>query len=137
MNLLVTGGAGFIGSNYIEAVIGEPAVQRLICLDALTYAGHLANLEAVRQHPKFVFEKIDLRDKAAVIEAVRRHATTVGTAQFRTRVGLLLAVTIRHQSIGLLAAALEAQVKVAGGKFRAAERTHREWPTCASSRRDA
>ncbi len=76
MKLLITGGAGFIGSNVIHHVIDRPEVARLVNLDCLTYAGHLANLEKVSRHPKYVFEKVDLRDKAAVLEAVRRHDIT-------------------------------------------------------------
>ena len=63
MNLLITGGAGFIGSNLIHHVIDDPRIARLVNLDCLTYAGHLANLEKVSGHPKYVFEKVDLRDK--------------------------------------------------------------------------
>ena len=66
MNLLITGGAGFIGSNVVQHIIDRPEVQRLVNLDCLTYAGHLANLTAVASHPKYVFERVDLRDKAAV-----------------------------------------------------------------------
>ena len=51
MNLLITGGAGFIGSNVIQHVIDRPEVTRLVNLDCLTYAGHLVNLEKVSQHP--------------------------------------------------------------------------------------
>jgi len=76
MKLLVTGGAGFIGSNVIHHVIDRPEVERLVNLDCLTYAGHLASLEKVSRHPKYVFEKVDLRDKGAVLEVVRRHAIT-------------------------------------------------------------
>jgi dTDP-glucose 4,6-dehydratase len=76
MNLLITGGAGFIGSNVIHHVIDRPEVTRLINLDCLTYAGHLVNLEKVSRHPKYVFENVDLRDKAAVLEVVRKHAVT-------------------------------------------------------------
>ncbi len=76
MKLLVTGGAGFIGSNLVHHVIDRPEVECLVNLDCLTYAGHLANLEKVSRHPKYVFEKVDLRDKAAVLEVVRRHAVT-------------------------------------------------------------
>jgi dTDP-glucose 4,6-dehydratase len=45
-------------------------------LDCLTYAGHLVNLEKVSRHPKYVFEKVDLRDKAAVLEVVQKQAIT-------------------------------------------------------------
>src|ERR1044072_1299206 len=76
MNLLVTGGAGFIGSNLIHHIIDRPEISRLVNLDCLTYAGHLANLEAVSTHPKYAFEKIDLRDKPAVAGIVRKHAIT-------------------------------------------------------------
>jgi len=76
MNLLITGGAGFIGSNLIHQVIDRPEVARLINLDCLTYAGRLENLVAVAGHPKYAFEKVDLRDKAAVLEVVQRHAVT-------------------------------------------------------------
>ena len=76
MKLLVTGGAGFIGSNLIHHIIDRPEVERLVNLDCLTYAGHLANLEKVRGHSKYVFEKVDLRGKAAVLQVVQKHAIT-------------------------------------------------------------
>ena len=76
MNLLITGGAGFIGSNVIHHVIDNPDIQRLVNLDCLTYAGHLVNLEKISKHPKYAFEKVDLRDKTAVLEVVQRHAIT-------------------------------------------------------------
>ncbi len=76
MNLLVTGGAGFIGSNLLHQIIDRPEVARVVNLDCLTYAGHLANLEKVSPHPKYVFEKVDLRDKAAVLRVVQQHAIT-------------------------------------------------------------
>ncbi|MDB6125977.1 MAG: dTDP-glucose 4,6-dehydratase [Pedosphaera sp.] len=76
MNLLVTGGAGFIGSNLINLIIDRPEITRLVNLDALTYAGHLANLEKVSRHPKYVFEKADLRDKTVVAQIVEKHAIT-------------------------------------------------------------
>src|SRR6516225_7400064 len=76
MRLLLTGGAGFIGSNVIHHVIDRPEVERLVNLDCLTYAGHLANLEGVSQNQKYTFEKTDLRDKDAVFELVKRHGVT-------------------------------------------------------------
>lgn len=74
MRLLVTGGAGFIGSNVIHHIIDQPQIERLVNLDCLTYAGNLANLESVALHPKYTFLKVDLRDKAAVLQAVQDHA---------------------------------------------------------------
>ncbi len=76
MNLLVTGGAGFIGSNLIQQVIDKPEVTRLVNLDCLTYAGHLENLEAVSRHPKYTFVNADLRNKADVTDVVTRHQIT-------------------------------------------------------------
>jgi dTDP-glucose 4,6-dehydratase len=73
MNLLVTGGAGFIGSNLIRHIIDHPEIDRLVNLDCLTYAGNLENLDGVRSHPKYLFEKVDLRDKAAVVQIVETH----------------------------------------------------------------
>jgi dTDP-glucose 4,6-dehydratase len=76
MNLLITGGAGFIGSNLIRHIINRPEIARLVNLDCLTYAGHLANLTDVSSHAKYVFEKVDLRDKAKVLRVVRQHQIT-------------------------------------------------------------
>ena len=76
MNLLVTGGAGFIGSNLIQHILNRPEIERLVNLDVLTYAGHLANLRSVESHPKYAFEKVDLRDKAEVVRVVKQHAIT-------------------------------------------------------------
>jgi dTDP-glucose 4,6-dehydratase len=76
MNLLITGGAGFIGSNLIHHVIDRAEVTKLVNLDCLTYAGHPENLEIVSSHPKYVFEKVDLRDRTAVIRVVEQHAIT-------------------------------------------------------------
>jgi dTDP-glucose 4,6-dehydratase len=76
MNLLITGGAGFIGSNLIQHVIDDARIAKLVNLDCLTYAGHLANLEKVSANKKYVFEKVDLRDKAATLHVVEKHAIT-------------------------------------------------------------
>ncbi|MCW5554709.1 MAG: dTDP-glucose 4,6-dehydratase [Verrucomicrobiae bacterium] len=76
MKLLITGGAGFIGSNLIHHIIDRPEVERLVNLDCLTYAGHLANLESVIRHPKYVFEKVDLRDKPAVLRVIEQYGIT-------------------------------------------------------------
>lgn len=76
MNLLITGGAGFIGSNLIHHVIDDPKIAKLVNLDCLTYAGRLENLEKVAKHPKYSFEKVDLRDKTATLQVVEKHDIT-------------------------------------------------------------
>jgi len=76
MNLLLTGGAGFIGSHVLEHIITRPEIVRLVNLDCLTYAGNLSNLEKVKDHPKYIFEKVDLRDRSAVVRAVNEHKIT-------------------------------------------------------------
>jgi dTDP-glucose 4,6-dehydratase len=76
MKLLITGGAGFIGSNVVHHVIDRPEVARLVNLDCLTYAGHLENLKKVARHPKYIFEKVDLRDKAAILRVIKQHGIT-------------------------------------------------------------
>ena len=77
MNLLVTGGAGFIGSNLIRQVIDQPGISKLVNLDCLTYAGHLENLDGIHGvHPCYVFEQVDLRDKAEVLRVIRQHDIT-------------------------------------------------------------
>lgn len=76
MNLLVTGGAGFIGSNLIHHIINRPEITRLVNLDCLTYAGHLANLAALEAHSKYAFERVDLRDRDSVRRVMRAHQIT-------------------------------------------------------------
>ncbi len=76
MRLLITGGAGFIGSNLIRHIIDAIEIETLVNLDCLTYAGHLENLESVAGHPRYVFEKTDLRNKLAVFDMLKKHRIT-------------------------------------------------------------
>lgn len=64
--MLVTGGAGFIGSNFIHYLLETYDTVRIINLDALTYAGNLENLRDVESDPRYVFVKGDVRDKETV-----------------------------------------------------------------------
>ncbi len=73
MNLLVTGGAGFIGSNVIRHIIDQPEIEKLVNLDCLTYAGHLENLTDFEHNDRYVFEKVDLRDRPAVSRVLQTH----------------------------------------------------------------
>ena len=66
MNIIVTGGAGFIGSNFIFHMLKEHMEDRIICMDKLTYAGNLSTLAGVMDNPKFRFVKMDICDREAV-----------------------------------------------------------------------
>ena len=65
-NLLVTGGAGFIGSNFIQYILDQQKDIRLLNLDLLTYAGNLENLKTVENDPRYHFMKGDIRDRSLV-----------------------------------------------------------------------
>ena len=66
MRFLVTGGAGFIGSAFVRAVLSEDPEAEVLVLDALTYAGNMQNLATVSHAPNFRFQKGDIRDPQAV-----------------------------------------------------------------------
>ena len=68
MTIIVTGGAGFIGSNFIFHMLKAHPDYRIICLDKLTYAGNLSTLEPAMTNPKFLFVKADICDRKAVNE---------------------------------------------------------------------
>ena len=66
MNIVVTGGAGFIGSNFIFYMLKQHPDYRIICLDSLTYAGNLSTLAPVMDDKNFRFVKLDIRDREGV-----------------------------------------------------------------------
>ena len=68
MTIIVTGGAGFIGSNFIYFELKNHPEDRVVCLDKLTYAGNLSTLEEALKNPNFAFYKVDICDRAAVYE---------------------------------------------------------------------
>jgi dTDP-glucose 4,6-dehydratase len=70
MRLLVTGGAGFIGANYVQHVLATHPADEIVTLDLLTYAGNLANLEPVLEHPRHRFVRGDIADRNAVTAAI-------------------------------------------------------------------
>ena len=63
MKFLVTGGAGFIGSNYLHYVVNKYPKDKFICIDALTYAGNYNNIKELEKKNNFKFVKGDIRDK--------------------------------------------------------------------------
>ena len=66
MNIIVTGGAGFIGSNFIYYMLKKHPSDRIICVDKLTYAGNLETLEAAMEKKNFKFIRADIADRQAV-----------------------------------------------------------------------
>ncbi|MDY6893076.1 MAG: dTDP-glucose 4,6-dehydratase [Chloroflexota bacterium] len=75
-NLLITGGAGFIGSNFVRYMLGKYPDYRVVVYDKLTYAGNLDNLKDVAERfaGRYAFIKGDITDAARVDEVVREHA---------------------------------------------------------------
>ena len=68
MNIVVTGGAGFIGGNFIHYMLSKRPEDRIICVDCLTYAGNLSTLRDVMDNPKFRFCKINICDRQAIYQ---------------------------------------------------------------------
>ena len=66
MKIIVTGGAGFIGGNFIYYMLKQHPQDEIICLDALTYAGNMETLAAASKNSHFKFVKGDIADREAV-----------------------------------------------------------------------
>ncbi len=75
-NILVTGGAGFIGSHVVRLFVHKYPEYNIINLDALTYAGNLENLKDVDQQPNYFFEKVNILDVTALNQAFEKHTIT-------------------------------------------------------------
>ena len=63
MKVLVTGGAGFIGSNYLHYVVNAYPEDEYVCIDALTYAGNYENLIQLEDKSNFRFIKMEITDR--------------------------------------------------------------------------
>lgn len=68
MKIFVTGGAGFIGSNFIYYMLDKHPNYQIVCLDSLTYAGNMETLEDALKNPKFKFVKIDITDRENIFK---------------------------------------------------------------------
>ena len=75
--VLVTGGCGFIGSNFVRLVLEACPEASVVNLDALTYAGNLENLSDLEGHPRYTFVKGDIADAGAVDELFEEHEFSV------------------------------------------------------------
>lgn len=67
-NILVTGGAGFIGSNFVHMTLDKYPDYKIINVDALTYAGNLENLKDIADNPNYIFIRADIRDREKIDE---------------------------------------------------------------------
>ncbi|WP_299154423.1 dTDP-glucose 4,6-dehydratase [uncultured Christiangramia sp.] len=79
--ILVTGGAGFIGSNFIPYYLEQNPEQHIINLDALTYAGNLENLSEVESNPRYTFIKGDIRNRE-LLEKIFQESHITGVIHF-------------------------------------------------------
>ena len=66
MNVIVTGGAGFIGGNFVYHMLGKYPDYKIICIDCLTYAGNMSTLADAMKNPNFKFYKTDITDREAI-----------------------------------------------------------------------
>ena len=71
-NILVTGGAGFIGSNFVRYMVNKYPDYNIINLDSLTYCGNLENLKDIESRENYSFVKGDIRDKSVVDDLVKK-----------------------------------------------------------------
>lgn len=73
MNIIVTGGAGFIGGNFVHMMVAKYPEDHIICVDALTYAGNLETLEPVKDKSNFSFVKADIADRQAIYKIFEQY----------------------------------------------------------------
>jgi dTDP-glucose 4,6-dehydratase len=68
MNIIVTGGAGFIGGNFMHYMVNKYPNDNIICIDSLTYAGNMETLEPIKDKANYKFYKVDITDRKSIYE---------------------------------------------------------------------
>ena len=121
MRIIVTGGAGFIGSNFLNLLVPRFGEHHFINVDALTYAANLANLAGIERRSNYLFERVDIADPDAV-----RGAESVDAINIRLTPGADAAAFARDVNARLpgVAARPATDAGAAAGPFRVLERFH-------------
>ena len=77
MKIIVTGGAGFIGGNFVHYMLDRHPEDEISCVDCLTYAGNMETLASVMDNPKFQFEKLDITDREGITDYLKESIRTL------------------------------------------------------------
>ena len=77
LNLLVTGGAGFIGSNFVHYILSQYPGYKVVNFDLLTYAGNLENLQDLESNPNYTFVHGDITNRLLLEDLVKNHDVNV------------------------------------------------------------
>ena len=110
MTIIVTGGAGFIGSNFVFHMLNKYPDYRIVCIDALTYAGNLSTLKDVMDNPNFRFVKLDICDRKGVYQLFEEEHPDIVVNGIAGSAGLIPSILTLEAGIDLALANKESVV---------------------------